>query len=206
MNAYNNQDEERAYHAGFKPEIINVPRMQYLMIDGEGAPKNNPKFQKAFQVLFGIAYAIKFLPKKGYKPAAFTDFKVAHPEGLWWMRNGGKFDENNPEEWRWTLMLHVPEFFNNSLLKKVTNELASNKNDDAYQLAYLAQLKEGECVQMMYIGPYEQEQASIAQMEALAHERGYELTGKHHEIYFGDPRRTRSEKFKTILRHPLMAA
>lgn len=194
------------YKAGFKPTIVDVPRMHYLMYDGEGAPHHNEKFQKALHVLYETAYAIKFLSHKVHKPVGYTDFKVTKPEGLWWMRNGMEFDESRQEDWRWTLMLPVPEFIDEALLKKVVSKLVNKKHDDAYELIYLAHLKEGKSVQMMHIGSYEQEQATIAQMQALAHERGYELTGKHHEIYFGDPRRTNSEKLKTILRHPLMAA
>lgn len=195
---------KQLYSPKTEPELIEVPPMRYLMYDGYGTPETSPEFQKAMQALYGIAYSIKFMPKKGKMPRGWRDFKVPPPEGLWWMRNGQAFDASQPEEWGWTLMLRVPDFVSFELVDQVATELVKKKHEEAYARVYIEEYREGPSVQLMHIGPYESEAADIAKMDAFASAHGYRYHGKHHEIYFGDPRRTKPEKLKTVLRHPVV--
>jgi len=200
-------EDKQLYSPKTKPEIVEVPKMKYLMIDGLGFPDNNPAFQRAFQALYGLAYTIKFMPKKSSAPEGFSDFKVPPPEGLWWMEDNKPFDNSRPStDWHWTLMLRVPDYVTDELLSQAVKQLVQKRNDDIYYLARLDSLDEGKAVQMLHIGPYATEQESIKQMDALVEQTGLRYIGRHHEIYFGDPRRTAPEKLKTVLRHPVAEA
>lgn len=191
------------YNAPTEPAIVEVPPMRYLMYDGQGVPENNPEFQRAFQALYGVAYTIKFMPKLGDVPPGYRDFKVPPPEGLWWMADGQPFDQSRPRDWRWTLMIRVPDFVTPQVADTAIAEMVIKKKDEVYRRLRLETLDEGPAVQLLHIGPYDSEQDSLARMDAFAADQGYTYTGKHHEIYFGDPNRTKPEKLKTILRHPV---
>lgn len=194
------------YKAKTKPQIINIPEMSFVMIDGEGAPESSSKseteFQEALAAMYGIVYTIKFWEKKFTPPAGYAKFTMAPLEALWWMKNGHEFDMNQPDEWRWTAMIRVPEFVTPEYFGDVITAVKEAKKSDVYGKARQEKFTEGTCVQIMHIGPYNQEQADIDAMHAYAIEQGHKLRGKHHELYFGDPRRTAPEKLKTILRRP----
>src|SRR5512146_1304544 len=104
------KQDKAFYSAKTEAEVVEVPAMQYLMFDGQGVPEGNPEFQRAFQALYGVAYTIKFTPKKGTAPAGYQDCKVPPPEGLWWMKGKEEFDMARPQDWRWTLMIRMPDF------------------------------------------------------------------------------------------------
>lgn len=191
------------YKAGAEPEIIEVPEMLFVMVDGEGFAEDNPQFQQAMEILFGIVYTIKFWDKKHDVPPGYLKFTLPPVEGLWWMNDGHDFDAAKPDQWRWKVMLRLPEFVTPNFFKEVVSELIEKKGKDIYKNARLEKFKEGMSVQLLHIGPYDQEQPNIAKMHALAKQEGYQLIGKHHELYFSDPRRTAPEKLKTILRQPI---
>jgi hypothetical protein len=198
--------DKQLYAPKNEPEVVDVPVMWYLMFDGQGTPESNPEFQKAFQALYGVAYSLKFMPKKGVAPEGWQDFKVPPPEGLWWMADGSEFDSAKPEDWRWTLMVRVPDWVTPKLARQAAAELVAKKKDDVYVNVRLEGLAEGKSVQLMHTGPYETEGPDLAKMDSFAATGGLRYHGKHHEIYFGDPRRTKPEKLKTILRHPVVHA
>lgn len=198
--------DKQLYKPSTEPAVVNVPAMKFLMFDGHGMPEGNPLFQQAFQALYGIAYTIKFMPKQGLMPFGYVDFKVSPPEGLWWIKGDNSFNTAKSAEWRWTLMLRMPSFVTSQLVGLAIRKLVDKKHDDIYQKVRLEPYKEGKSVQMMYVGPYENEGPSLAAMEAFAHARGFSYAGKHHEIYFGDPRRTKPENLKTVLRQPVAYA
>lgn len=200
------QDKQYYTSKTDQPEIVEVPEMQYLMVDGRGMPEDNPEFQRAMGALYGVAYTIKFMPKKGTAPTGYRDFKVAPPEGLWWMADDKEFDMARPNDWCWTLMIRMPDFVTGQVVEAAISEVSLRKKDDVYKQVRLEILNEGRSVQIMHIGPYDQEQADLDKMTALAKGEGFDYHGKHHEIYFGDPRRTAPEKLKTLLRHPLKPA
>ena len=202
--------KDPVYKAKVTPEIIEVPKMLFVMVDGEGAPETSEKgetdFQKAMQILFGIVYTIKFWDKKYPTPDNYAKFTMPPIEGLWWTKGGHEFDLDKPDDWRWTVMFRLPEFVTPSYFNKVVEECINKKQSDIYKKARLEYFEEGTCVQIMHIGPYNQEGANITKLHAFARESGYELVGKHHELYFGDPRRTAPEKLRTILRQPVTKA
>ncbi len=198
--------KDPTYKAKTNPEIIKIPKMLFIMVDGKGAPEssagNETEFQQAFQILFGILYTIKFWDKKFTPPAGYAKFTMAPIEGLWWTE-GKEFDMDHPENWSWTVMLRVPEFVTSEYFEEVVNKCIETKGTNIYRKARLEYLDEGTCVQIMHIGPYNTEPPTIKRMHEYAFDNGYELVGKHHELYFGDPRRTAPEKLRTILRQPV---
>lgn len=199
--------KDPTYKAKPEPEVINVPEMSFVMVDGEGAPESSDKgsteFQEAMEVLFGIVYTIKFWSKKYQPPVGYDKFTMAPIEGLWWTKSGKDFDLNNPDDWQWTVMFRLPDFVTPDYFSEVVEEIKARKKSNIYNKARLERFGEGEAVQLMHIGPYDQEGPNILKLHAFAKDQGYELVGKHHELYFGDPRRTSPEKLRTILRQPV---
>lgn len=195
------------YKATTTPAIIEVSKMLFAMFDGEGAPESSDgeqtEFQQAFAALFGVVYAIKFWDKKYPTPVGYEKFTMAPVEGLRWIKSGRDFDSANPDDWQWTVMLRLPEFVTQDYFKEVTNELINTEHSDIYKAVRLEYMTEGTCVQVLYIGPYDQEAATINKMHDFARDNGYMATGKHHELYFGDPWRTAPEKRRTMLRQPV---
>lgn len=202
------KQDKALYLPKTEPEIIHIPKMKFIMVDGKGQPEGGPpehntEFQNAFSALYGIAYSIKMSYKKGDEPAGYQNFKVAPPEGLWWMEDGKAFDMKRPEEWRWTLMLRMPEFVTPEVVAGYAEQLNQKKKTSIYSNVRLEEYEEGDVVQLMHIGPYDQEGPNIEKMLDYAKEKGYQLRGKHHELYYGDPRRTAPERLKTVLRQPV---
>lgn len=184
------------------PEVVTVPEMKYLMIDGTGDPNNSQSFKDAMQALFSIAYTIKFGRKKAGKESGY---KITPPEGLWWSDDPHAFEpDGDRSNWRWTLMLAQPGFITQHEVEKAKTEVAAKKDIPSLASVRFEKLKEGRCVQMMHVGPYSAERPTIEKLHVFAHEHGFSLAGKHHEIYLGDPRRAKPERLKTILRHPVV--
>jgi hypothetical protein len=152
------------------------------------------------QALFGVVYGIKFWGKKYPTPIGYTAFTMAPIEALWWTKSGKIFDLARPQDWQWSVMLRVPEFVTPTFFGVVVSQLMKAKPDHQYQRVMLAHMNEGLSVQIMHIGPYAAEQTSVDKLYAFAKENNLEVIGKHHELYFGDPRRTAPDKLRTILR------
>jgi len=192
-----------------KVEILNVPRLQFAMIDGAiekgKEPGNSPMFQEATQALYTIAYTLKFMLKKRKTNA--IDYPVMALDGLWWVEDGF-FDITVKDNWFYTLMILQPEVVTQDVFAEGLDQIRKKKGDlPVLSKLRLAPFEEGLCMQVMHIGPYAAEPATIERMRAYAAENGYRdrvgPTGKHHEIYLGDPRKAKAEKLKTVLRHPL---
>jgi hypothetical protein len=181
--------QDPTYKAKTQPQLIDIPKMLFVMVDGEGAPEaagtGQTQFQAAMQVLFGIVYMVKFWDKKYKPPKNYTKFSLPPVEGLWWTKSGRPFDLSVPDDWQWTLMIRLPEFVTPDYFKQVVDELIVKKQSDIYKNARLAHFEEGKCVQIMHIGPYDQELPNIEKMHAFASDNGYKAVGKHHELYFG---------------------
>ena len=179
--------------------VVNVPPMNFIMIDGHGDPNISPAYAEAVQALYGVAYAIKFKVKRG----GGTDYSVMPLEGLWWVPNMADFTPNDKSAWDWTMMIAQPDFVTPELVSEAQEDTRKKKN-----LAALGKLRseifhEGLSAQIMYVGPYSAEGQTIARLHEYIHENGYRIAGKHHEIYLGDPRRTAPEKLRTIVRQPI---
>ncbi len=178
---------------------VDVPEMNYLMVDGIGDPNTSKEFQHAVEVLYGMAYTLKFMCKSG--PVA-QDFVVPPLEGLWWTDNMAEFFRGNMDKWQWTLMIMQPDFVTDKMAATARDELAAKKNPVALPKLRYERYAEGKSVQILYIGPYAGEHETIKEMHAHIEAQGWKLRGKHHEIYLSDPRRTAPEKLKTIIRQP----
>lgn len=195
--------KESAYKAKPEPQIVDVPKMQFVMVDGSGAPENNQQFVDSMAILYGIVYTIKFWDKKHPAPKDYAKFTLTPLEALWWQTDNKLFDNAKLDDWRWTVMIRLPEFVTSELFMAVVNELIEKKESDMYMRARLETFTEGTCAQLLHIGPYDKEEPNILKLHNYAKEAGYQLSGKHHELYFSDPRRTAPEKLKTIIRQPV---
>ena len=184
------------------PEIVQVPAFKYIMMDGEGYPGDSSDFQEKIQVLYGLAYTIKFMLKKDRQEP--FDFTVPPLSGLYCADDPAAFsDDSRKDEWKWTLMIMLPDRVTTSVFEAARQELIKKKNPPAAGLAYLEIYEEGLCAQIMHIGPYSQEGPTIKKLHDFFQEKGYTFNGRHNEIYLGDPRRTQPEKLKTIIRQPI---
>ena len=192
-----------------KVEIVQVPRLQFAMIDGAiekgSEPGKSPSFAEATQALYSISYTLKFMLKKRKTNA--VDYPVMALEGLWWVEDG-MFDITAKDNWFYTLMIMQPDVITKEIFEDRTEQVR-NKKGDSPSLAKirLADFEEGLSMQTMHIGPYATEPATVERMRLFALENGYHdcvgLGGKHHEIYLGDPRKADPAKLKTVLRHRL---
>jgi hypothetical protein len=182
-----------------------VPAFNFVMIDGAIEPGQGPAtsslFQENMQALYGAAYTLKFMVKlRKEKP---VDYPVMALEGLWWVEDG-HFDIKVKDNWFYTVMILQPDLVTPEMFAEALAQMRKKKGDQpAFARLRLERFHEGLCVQTMHIGPYADEPATVARMEAFAQGNGYTLCLKHHEIYLGNPLRADPAKLKTILRHPV---
>ncbi|MBW7455887.1 GyrI-like domain-containing protein [Paenibacillus sepulcri] len=187
---------DKTYYGAVKtPQLIELGAISYLTCTGRGEP-GGEVFSQAVEALYKVGYAIKAICKKEAR-----DFTVAKLEGLWW------FDSDLPAasfprvEWNWKLLIRQPDFVTSGNVEQARSQVVSRLSS-AGQVSYEA-LSEGSCVQMLHIGPYSEEPASIARIHAFMTEQELRQNGLHHEIYLSDSRRTDSSVLKTILRLPV---
>ena len=179
--------------------VVDVPRLNYLMIDGRGDPNTSQEYAAAIEALYSLAYALKFKIKKG---KAGIDYGVMPLEGLWWIADESQFNVNNKEAWNWTMMIMQPKYVTADLFAEALPETEKKK-----QLATLARIRfesynEGSAAQIIHVGPYADEGPTIAKLHDFINQHGHRARGKHHEIYLGDPRKTAPAKLQTIIRQP----
>lgn len=179
------------------PAFVNVARGKYLACDGEGAP-NGPSFAEAVGALYGVAYTIKMRKKR-----EGSDYGVAPLEALWWSADPGKPMPDAPADWRWKAVIRLPDFITLVDLELAVAELERKGRGEAARRVLLEELEEGDCVQMLHVGPYSAEPATIEAMNGFVAAHGRTLRGRHHEIYLSDPRRVPPERLRTILRLPV---
>jgi hypothetical protein len=188
-------------------EVVDVPRFNFAMLDGEiepgASPGISPAFQQALEALYGISFTLKFSSK--LRQDNPIDYTVMALEGLWWVEQG-EFDITRPENWSWTARMLQPDHITDEMFHEALAQLKKKKPNPALDKLRFESFQEGLCMQTMHIGPYAEEPATIARMQAFAEQNGYILRGKHHEIYLGDPRRADPSKLKTVLRHPIQKA
>ncbi len=184
--------------------LVDVPELQFAMIDGAIepglSPGTSPQFAAATEALYGISYTLKFASKQ--RADNPIDYTVMGLEGLWWVEDH-PFDINNPEGWRYTVMILQPDHITREMYEEALAKLRKKKDNPALDQLRLERFCEGLSVQIMHLGPYAEEMATIARMDAFAEEVGYAMHGMHHEIYIGDPRKADPSKLKTVLRHPV---
>jgi hypothetical protein len=177
--------------------VVDVPEMNFLMVDGEGAP-DNQAYQAAVEVLFSLSYTLKFMVKKGQG----VDYGVMPLEGLWWAEDMTQFSVGKKDEWLWTMMMMQPEVVTEALFAEAVAQVQKKKN-----LAALSQIRwqpfaEGCAAQIMHLGPFTEEGPTVARLHTFIDERGG-LRGKHHEIYLSDIRKGNPQKWRTVIRQPM---
>ncbi|MBM4236550.1 MAG: transcriptional regulator [Firmicutes bacterium] len=199
------KDYKDLYLPKTKPMLIDVPEMQFIMVDGAGDP-NSEAYQQAIAVLYGLTFTIKMSKMSGKQPSGYYEYVVPPLEGLWWV-SGGAFSFDQRENWLWTSMIRQPEFVTPTVFDWAVEECGRKKPELDLARARFASFTEGLCVQIMHLGPYADEPRSVELMKdfmvdnLLNDETGSER--KHHEIYLSDPRKTTPEKLKTVIRHPV---
>lgn len=177
---------------------VDVPLMNFLMVDGKGDPNNSLEYAEAVEVLFQVSYALKFMVKKG--PLAI-DYGVMPLEGLWWADDMSAFTAGDKSNWLWTMMIMQPDFVTREMVEKAIKEVASKKNPPAISKIRLEAYKEGNVAQIMHIGPFSEEGPTVEKVHAFLDARG-SRRGKHHEIYLTDIRKADPAKWKTVIRQP----
>jgi hypothetical protein len=181
--------------------IVNVPTINFLMVDGSGDPNTSVEYREAVEALYAVSYGAKFKIKRA-DPSA--DFSVMPLEGLWWTDDVTAADLwERKDTWHWTAMIAQPDPVTADVVAEVIAEAGKRKALPALSKLRLERFEEGLCVQIMHIGPYAAERPTIEKLHAFADTQGYKLRGKHHEIYLGDPRRSAPEKLRTIIRQPV---
>ncbi len=190
-----------------RPELIQVPAVNYVAVRGEGDP-NLPEgaYQRAIGVLYAVAYTLKMSYKTDHRIEGFYDYVVPPLEGFWRQKGGGPMDYGRKEDFQWISAIRLPDFMTEKDLKWAVGTATEKKKLDCSAAEFLT-VEEGLCVQCMHLGPYDDEPATVARMEAFLEEHGCEtdFTGGrlHHEIYLSDARRVPPEKWKTVIRHPV---
>jgi hypothetical protein len=181
--------------------VIEVPRMQFLMIDGHGDPNTSQEYANAVAALYGAAYKIKFLSK-----AAGQDYAVPPLEGLWWAEDMGAFTTSlDKSAWDWTMMIMQPDWISAEMFARARDLVAEKKDLPALPQLRLEDYDEGLAVQTLHLGSYDDEGPVLHRMHHdFIPQNGYQMRGKHHEVYLSDPRRVAPEKLKTVLRQPIV--
>ena len=184
-----------------KFSLVDVPPLNFLAIDGHGDPNTSPVYAEAVEALYSLAYTIKFAVKK-----LGTDYTVAPLEGLWWVEDMAEFSIQRKDQWDWRMLIMQPEPVEAALVEQCRAEALKKKGLAALERIELLNFHEGLAMQIMYLGAYADEGPTIARLHTFIAESGYERSGRHHEIYLGDPRRAAPEKLKTVIRQPMRKA
>ncbi len=183
-----------------KVEAVDVPRMNFLMIDGKGDPSTSQDFKDAIGVLYPLSYTLKFMIKKG---EIGVDYGVLPLEGLWWADDMSSFVDDRREHWQWTLMIMQPELVTEQMVQEANEQVLKKKNPVSLPLVRFESFEEGKVAQIIHIGPFSEERPTIEKIHTFIEERGSQRRGKHHEIYLSDIRRTAADNLRIIIRQPM---
>ena len=188
------------YRASAKaPAVVDVPPMNYLMIDGSGDPNTAQMYRDAVSALYSVAYTLKFSLKK----REGVDYPVMALEGLWWVEDLSTLDRADKSNWLWTMMIVQPDFVTQAVFEAAVEEVRKKKNPPLLDQIRFESYHEGLSAQILHLGPYAAETPTIDRLYAYMDANGYVHNGRHHEIYLNDPGRTAPEKLKTIIRQPI---
>ena len=190
-----------------KPEIVTVPKMNYIAVRGKGNPnEDDGDYKKSIELLYGIAYTIKMSKKGDHKIEGYFDYVVPPLEGFWWQDDVDGIDYSHKENFQWISVIRLPDFVTKVDFVWAIEEATRKKKMDFSKVEFL-EIEEGLCVQCMHSGSYDDEPATIAAMDKFIADNGYENdisdTRRHHEIYLSDARKVAPEKLKTVIRHPI---
>lgn len=195
------------YMPARKPGIVTVPSMNYVAVRGEGNPnEEDGAYKTAVGILYAIAYTIKMSYKGTHKIDGYYQYVVPPLEGFWWQKDIDGIDYSDKSTFCWISVIRLPDFVTKDDFEWAVNEASTKKKMDCSKAEFLT-IEEGLCVQIMHIGEYDNEPATVALMDDYIKENGYindiTSTRLHHEIYLGDPRKTEPSKRKTVIRHPI---
>ena len=190
-----------------KPEIVTVPAANYIAVRGTGDPNNEGgAYQQAISVLYAVAYTLKMSYKTDHRIGGFFEYVVPPLEGFWWQDGVDGIDYSDKSAFHWISVIRLPDFVAKADFDWAVETASKKKKLDCSSAEFLT-IDEGMCVQIMHIGPFDNEPATVAQMDAHLKEYGYEnyFSGSrlHHEIYLSDARKVAPEKWKTVIRHPI---
>jgi hypothetical protein len=188
------------YHVSARDVVqVDVPPLNYLMVDGEGDPNSTPAYQQAVEALYCVSYTAKFMLRKA---AAGIDYAVMPLEGLWWADDLTAFVAGERRHWKWTMMIMQPDVVPGDVFVAAKAAVRKKKSLPALDRLRFESFAEGRCAQVLHVGPFTEEGPTIARLHAYI-ESHAALTGKHHEIYLTDIRRADPAKWKTIIRQPM---
>lgn len=180
--------------------MVDVPKMNFLMVDGQGDPNTSQAFSDAIEALYAVSYTLKFMVKKG---DLGIDYGVLPLEGLWWADDMSSFGTGNKDAWKWTLMIMQPEFITPDMVQEATDAVRKKKKPVSLPLVRFESFKEGKVAQILHIGSFADEGPTVEKVHAFIDASGSQRIGKHHEIYLSDMRRAAPEKWKTVIRQPM---
>ena len=181
-----------------KIDVVDVPALNYLMIDGHGNPNTSQSYVEAVGALFSVSYTAKFMIKKG---TIEVDYSVMPLEGLWWADDMSVFTGDDKTQWKWTMMIMQPPIVSRQIIESAIAEVTKKKKLPAIQLLRFESFIEGRCAQTLHVGPFSEEGPTIERLHQQIQTHAT-LSGKHHEIYLSDIRKAAPDKWKTIIRQP----
>ncbi|NVM28466.1 MAG: GyrI-like domain-containing protein [Candidatus Helarchaeota archaeon] len=186
--------------------LVEVPKIQYLMVEGKGDPNTSQEFKDTYAVLYPVAYTLKFASK-----AKGKDYVVMPPEALWWSDDMEDFLKGNKDQWKWFSIMMQPDFITKEMFEDAIKTVKVKKPDlpPAISKLRFEVYEEGTAAQIMHIGPYSEETANIEKIHKFIEAQGGKFDGLkwgmyHHEIYLSDPRRAKPDKMKTVIRQPFV--
>lgn len=190
-----------------KPEIVNVPKANYIAVRGTGDPNEaGGAYQQAIGVLYAVAYTLKMSYKTDYKIEGFFEYVVPPLEGFWWQDHEGSINYTDKSSFNWISVIRLPDFVTKKDFEWAVETATKKKKLDCSSAEFMT-IDEGLCVQIMHLGPFDDEPATVALMDQYLAENGYAnditATRLHHEIYMSDARKVAPEKWNTVIRHPI---
>lgn len=193
-----------------KPEILTVPKMNYIAVRGKGNPnEKGGAYQNAISVLYTVAYTLKMSYKTDYKIEGFFEYVVPPLEGFWWQEDTAGVDYTDKSKFNWISVIRLPDFVSQKDFDWAVETASKKKRLDCSSTEFMS-IDEGMCVQMMHLGAFDDEPATVAIMDEHIKQNGYandmNKDRLHHEIYLSDARKVAPEKWKTVIRHPIKKA
>lgn len=190
-----------------KPEIVTVPKMNYIAVKGCGDPnKEDGEYKNSISILYALAFTIKMSKLTDYRIEGYFDYVVPPLEGFWWQQGVTQIDYSRKDAFQWISVIRLPDFVSEKDFNWAKQQVKTKKGIDCSNAQFLT-IEEGLCVQIMHIGSYDDEPDTITLMDQFIKENGYindfSNTRMHHEIYLSDARRVAPEKLKTVIRHPI---
>ena len=190
-----------------KPEIVTVPKANYIAVRGKGNPnEEGGDYQNAIGILYAVAYTLKMSYKTDYRIEGFYEYVVPPLEGFWWQDGVDGVDYSSKSTFNWISVIRIPDFISEKDFEWAVETATKKKKLDCSKAEFLT-IEEGLCVQIMHIGSFDDEPETVRKMDEFITENGYvnDFTQNrlHHEIYLSDARKVAPEKWKTVIRHPI---